>query len=461
MSLERRQYPHNLDAERSVLGSMLLEPECVCDIRGILEPEEFYQVGHQVMCSCIYEMFDQGERVDITGLVDLLRRKGRLDEVGGYLYIASLEQFVLASSAAPSHARLVREKYQLRKIMVIAETILHEASEERTSASDMVQKAHEMLFKAEGTKTGKAREQTLKDILLARAENSETRSQLRKEGQVDGIAFALKDLDKVLGGLQPSSLSVIAAATSVGKTALALHLYRECVVTQGLPAAFFELEMDNEELGDRVICSLSGVNLDKMQKGFSSREERDIMRAVAKDVPAENGFHYECAGLTAIELLGYIRKLKVRVQNLAMVVVDHLGLMRHPEGKGTNKAQAIGETTRLLKQIANQFKIQVVLLHQLNRGKDKDASQADRNSGAGGRPTLADLRDSGRVEEDANLILLLHRAKFKDPKTASTADPTDLEIIVAKNRRGPLASVHVHYNLETQQLSDRMKGAHA
>ncbi len=451
---EQRFWPHNVEAERAVLGSMMLDPDVIPEVMRLVRVEDFYENAHQILYRRILELHDAGKPVELTLLTDALRRAGELDSVGGYVYLATLEQFVLSTSAAPEHAQMVRDKSASRRLMSVAETVLRETSDERREVADQIRMAEALLFEV-GEQHRTSEFQDLKSLMEESigeiAHLYETRE------PKTGLKTHLKDLDRILGGFEPSALVILAARPSIGKTALALNIVRNVAVEDNLPVGFFSLEMGAEQLGLRLLCSEARVSGQKVRKGQLKESEWATIRETASrlmDVPM---YIDDSAGLTIMELRSRARQLKQKRPDLALIVVDYLQLMQGPPGRReSNRQQEVSEISRGLKLLAKELGVPVLALSQLSRnieqrsGKEKSAT-----------PMLSDLRESGSIEQDADIVMFVHRERIEIQKdeqgrTPDRQLPIPTEIIVGKNRNGPIGSAEMLFIPDFTQFVDAL-----
>lgn len=450
-----RAYPHNLEAERAVLGSMLLDRDVIPEVTRLLRAEDFYHAGHQVTYKRLSELYDQNKPVDLTMMADALRRSGELEAAGGYVYLANLEQAVLSTSAASEHAQLVREKATLRRLMVAADTIMRESSEERREVSEQIDIAEKLIFEvSQQTQTGKflSLEALMHETIAEIAHIMETKA------PVTGLPTHMRDLDKVLGGFEPTALAILAARPSIGKTALALNIVRNVAIMGGKPVAFFSLEMGAEQLNMRLLCSEARLPSHRVRKGMLKDPDWEKLRETASrlmDVPI---FIDDTAGITLMQLRSRARRLKAQRPDLALIVVDYLQLMQSPPGRrDVNRQQEVAEISRGLKGLAKELRVPVLALSQLSRGIEQRSGKEK-----SARPMLSDLRESGSIEQDADVVMFVHRERVEAQKdeNGNVSDrslPIPTEIIVGKNRNGPIGSAEMLFIPDFTLFVDALK----
>ncbi|MCB2153488.1 replicative DNA helicase [bacterium] len=451
-----RQHPHNLDAERAVLGAVLLDNDVLGEISRFLKIEDFYQPGHQIIYTSMLELHNAGKPVELTMLADMLRREGKLDQVGNYVYLANLEQFVLSTSAAPEHARLVQEKSILRRLMSAADTILHESSEERREVLEQIEMAEKLIFEvSQETHSGRFQsvEKLMEDTIGEIMHLYETKQPKA------GLPTYFKDLDKLIGGLEPSALAILAARPSIGKTALALNIVRNVAAVGNRPVAMFSLEMGAEQLNMRLLCSEARVPSHRVRKGQIKEREWETLRETASHMMDLPIYIDDTAAISIMQLRSRARRLKAQRPDLALIVVDYLQLMQGPErrGRDMNRQQEVSEISRGLKALAKELNVPVLALSQLSRniesrsGKEKSA-----------RPMLSDLRESGAIEQDADIVMFVHRdrvevQKDEDGRMPDKSLPIPTELIIGKNRNGPIGTVDVLFLADFTLFVDALR----
>lgn len=450
-----RSVPQAVDSERAVLGSIMMDPSIAVEVLDVLSPSDFYTTGHAAIFEALLRCVAAGKPPEIAIVCNELRTHGELDTAGGWLYLASLEQFVMASSAAPAHAAIVRDKAALRRIIAASESMIKLAESESTPPEEAVSKAHELFFSAcEARAT--SRTQNTSDVYAETIQTAMEVRSARSEGRVIGIPTNFDSVDRVLGGLKPKELTILAARPSIGKTAAGVSIFEYVHGTLHRTGIYFSLEMTNVSISTRAACHRAGVSLRDACEGTLSDYEFSKFVDACDGLTGTPGLYNDTSTFSASDLRLQVRMLKQRHPGLCLIIVDGLWLMTHPFRSGYNEAAAVGETSRGLKQIAKDFDLHVLLLHQLNRNSEDRATTKERASGSGGRPTLSDLRASGAVEQDADKVILLHRERPNQEKVQQ--DPIiPLEFIIAKNRNGPIGTGIVHYNLVTQRMHSKAR----
>jgi replicative DNA helicase len=424
---EERQPPHNLEAEEAVLGSVLIDREAVGHIATFLHAEDFYRERNRAIFAAALNLFDRREPTDILTLKDELERAAKLEECGGAAYLASLSANVPTAVHAEYYARIVERTSVLRRLIGAAGQIAaigYEATDDVDSALD---RAEQALF------TVSQRRQSKDYVALSDALRSyfETIDFLHEhKGEVVGLPTGFRDLDQMTGGLHPSDLIIIAGRPSVGKTSFALTLAHNVAVKVQAPVGVFSLEMSVEQLVQRLVCAEATVDAHRLRTGFIDEYEwHRISHAfgVLSEAPM---YIDDTANVTALELRAKARRMKVE-HDIKLLVVDYLQLM---SGRGReNRVQEVSEISRSLKGIARELNIPVIALSQLSRAVE---------SREGHRPMLSDLRESGSIEQDADIVMFIHREELykKDTERKNIAD-----VIVAKHRNGPIGDVALRF----------------
>lgn len=443
---EGRTLPHSLEAERSVLGAILLHPRCLDEVR--LTPEEFFRRGHAAIFRAFLALDNDGTAIDLTTVREALKTAGALDEAGGPAYIASLVDGMPKSTNVEHYAAIVSEKARLRAAIVAANAILDEAYQAEDDAADVIGRAEARIrdLSTRGAFLGPKR---LSEILPTVLEQIE--AWRAAPGGVTGAASGLIDLDELLRGFQPATLNIIAARPAMGKSALAENIARQAGMN-GLTSLTFSLEMADEEYALRALASQAHVDNHRIQGGYINEREMARLGVAFAELGNLPMFIHDDPFVTVQDVRSIARRVKAQ-HGLDVVIVDYTQLMLSSK-ETENRAIEVGNITRGLKGLSKELNAPVVALAQLNRGLE---SREDK------RPRLSDLRDSGRIEEDADVVLFIYRDDYYHD---DTEEPGIAELIVAKHRRGPLGTVKVRWvkeetrfqNLERYQpaAEDRM-----
>jgi replicative DNA helicase len=431
--------PQALDLEEAVLGAMLLESTAVNAAIDVLKSDSFYKEAHRRIFSAIADLFQKSEPIDILTVTQALRKSGDIDLVGGAYYIAQLTNRVASTANVEQHARIVAQKYIQRELIRVSSLIQREAYEDTTDVFELLDSAESQLFEvAEGNirksydSMGSLVHEAVKGIDAARD---------NKDG-VSGVPSGFTDLDRVTGGWQRSDMVVLAARPGMGKTAFVLSMARNMAVDYKVPVAVFSLEMAGVQLVQRLIASETGIAAEKLRKGTLSDDEYAMLHQRIGKLADAPLFIDDTPGLSIFELRAKCRRLKAQ-HGIDMVIIDYLQLMTAGgEGKGGNREQEISQISRSIKSIAKELNVPIIALSQLSRSVE--------TRGGDRRPILSDLRESGAIEQDADIVCFIYRAEyygFTDPKDQpNERDPRGLgELIIAKHRNGALENIYLRF----------------
>lgn len=427
--------PHDLDAEMSLLGSMMLNREAIGLILPIIpshEARRFYQPAHQELFKVLCDLYDHNKPIDLVVVKDELLRRSLMDAVGGEAYMIDLVQSVGSWVNAEHYSRIVRDKSMLRDLIGCAGNIINEAYASADDTADILDRAEQTLFQATEQRISN-QAIPLKDTISQVFKLIEARG----EHYVSGLPTGFVELDELTSGFQPGDMIIVAARPSMGKTALALNMAEHLSVDEDLPVAFFSMEMACQQIAHRILCSRGKVDSHRLRRGMISEDEIQRLAYVCQDLENVPMFIDDTPGMTIQELRAKVRRLHLQ-HGIRCVFVDYLQLMYAPAAgrKFSNRQEEIATISRGLKALARELNIPVVAMAQLNR-----ASEARE----GHRPRMSDLRESGAIEQDADLVMLLHREEYYKPQDASLKGKADL--IIAKQRNGPTGDVPLHFNV--------------
>lgn len=423
-----RGAPQASDAEVFLLGGVLQDSNVLADVIPLLEPDSFYQERHKIIWETVLELFKNNVPVDVVTICSALEKADKLSQVGGKEYILQLIESVASAANAKWHAELIQKKALLRNLIVTSTTVIREAE-------DPTAEPEEIIAKAEGSIMELA-EKRVKDSLRPASVivNDVLKSLENRRDGLSGCPTGFSDLDRLTNGLQPSDLIILAGRPGMGKSAFALNLATNASINYNKRVAFFSLEMGAEQLMQRVLCSLAGIELSKLRSGHLNSDEFQKLPGVAQRIIQANSLYIDDnLDLGIMELLSKCRSLK-RKGGLDLVLVDYLQLMK--TGKEENRAVAIGAISRGLKILAKDLKIPVIALAQLSR---KTEDRADNiRSGGKARPQLSDLRESGSIEQDADMVWFIERPFYR---SHDEADKNKAQLLVAKHRNGATADI--------------------
>ena len=418
--------PQNREAEMSVLGAMLLEESALVRAIEIIRPFYFYEDAHQKIFTAIQSLFEKNQAVDIVTVSEELRKKKQLEEIGGASYLAQLTALVPTAVNAEHYAQIVKEKALLRRLIANSTQILQQSYEPEGEVNVLIDRAEQLIFEISQHQI-EGKFIPLKDVIRTSIETIDQLYQ-RKE-HITGVATGFKEFDTRTAGLQPSDLIIIAGRPSMGKSAFVSSICEHVTVDLKKPIAFFSLEMSKEQLVQRMLCSHARVDAQKVRTGYLSQQDWPKLTAAAGKLSEAPMFIDDSPSLTALELRAKARRLKSQ-HNVGLVVVDYLQLMQGL-ARTENRQQEISEISRSLKALARELRIPVIAVSQLSRAVE---------SRTGNRPQLSDLRESGAIEQDADVVVFLFREEYYHP---TDENRNKAEAIIAKQRNGPTGSIEL------------------
>lgn len=416
----------------SVLGAVLQSNEAFLKCLELLRPEQFYRDAHRKIFAAASGLFGRGEPVDLVTITNELRRRGELDEVGSAAFLASLVEAVPTSANVVYHARIVRDKALLRQLIDVATDIVGLGYADQEEADQVLEQAEQQIFELSEDRVRRAF-LPLKSILKDAFEQVEKLYDRRT--QVTGVPTGFEDLDMKTAGLQPSELIIIAGRPSMGKTSFALNIARNAAIEEQIPVGIFSLEMSKEQVVQRMLSSEAEVDSHRIRTGFLRESDWPKLTNAAGRLSEAPIFIDDSAAISAIELRAKARRLKAE-QNIGMVVIDYLQLISG-RSRSENRQQEVSDICRGLKAMAKELKVPVVALSQLARRTEERE-----------RPQLSDLRESGAIEQDSDVVIFLYRPGYYQARKAGAPDPerdTKTEIIIAKQRNGPTGTVEMAF----------------
>ena len=435
-----RTPPHSLEAEKSVLGSMLISRDAAELAAEMLSASDFYVPQHQDIFEAMTELVSRAQPVDSVTIVDALERAGKLASAGGLGYIAELSLFVPSAANVSYYINIVEDRSVLRQLIKTGGEIINEASASDSRVIDILDEAERRVFSI----SMKKNEETLVPVdKSAMAAYMRIGELMRTRGQISGVPTGFRELDELTSGLQKGDLIIVAARPSVGKSTFAMNIAEYAATTAGKRVAVFSLEMSREQLTTRMLCSQAKVDMQKVNSGETTEEDLLVLSDALLTLSDSKMYIDDSGNLSVADIRSRCRRQKTRY-GLDLVVVDYLGLLQLTSKRGSLVAD-IAEATRALKILAKELEVPIMLLCQLSRGSESRKEN-------GYRPILADLRDSGAIEQDADLVLLLYRKALamrnRKDDSASGAPNEEIEdnsaeVIVAKNRNGPLKTVNL------------------
>jgi replicative DNA helicase len=435
--------PQNVEAEQSVLGSILLDNNALTTALELLKHEDFYRESHRKIFSAMSDLFDKNEPIDLITLTDHLKRRNDFDGVGGAPYLTALVTTVPTAANIRYHSKIVREKALLRGLLRSVSDIANNVYENNLDPEELVDYAEKSIFDISDKRINVSFV-TLKDLIKDSFQMIE--HMYDKKETVTGLPTGFLELDKLTTGFQKGDLIVIGGRPSMGKTAFSLNVAQHVALELKEPVAIFSLEMSKEQLMFRMLCSEARVDSNKIRKGFIKKEDWHKLTSAAGNLAEAPIFIDDSSGLSVLEMRAKARRLKSD-NGLSLVVVDYLQLMRG-RGKAETREQEISEISRSLKALAKELRVPVIALSQLNRGVETRTGTK--------KPNLADLRESGAIEQDADVIVFLYRDEIYNKEIEENKGRAD--VIVSKQRNGPTGEVTLSflaYCTRFEDFSDR------
>ncbi len=426
--------PQALDAERSVLGAMLLSRDAIAGAVQHLTESAFYREAHRKIWRAILALFDRSEAADLVTLAEELRRRHELDAVGGVTYLTSLDQYVATAANVEHYCRIVNEKATLRRLIEVGTTIVSDCFEQREEASNLLDRAEQSIFAISDDRLRAGFVPMRQLVLQGYSAIEEYRT---RKVHVTGVPTGFYDLDELTAGLQKSDFVVIAGRPSMGKTSLAMNMAENVGVhakpSERRAVGIFSLEMSKDSLVQRMMCSVARVDIHKIRRGYASKEEYKRLQEAAARMHEAPIYIDDSAAIGILEIRAKARRL-VSEMPLGMIIIDYLQLVRGPESS-ENRQQEISAISRSLKALAKELSIPVVALSQLSRAVE--------TRGGTKRPMLSDLRESGAIEQDSDVVLFVYRPDAYETDPAKKDGKA--EIIIAKQRNGPTGTVDLAF----------------
>ena len=436
--IEERVPPQNIEAEQAVLGAMLIDKEAIAKASEILTSTDFYREAHRVIFNAMLELYNKNEAVDMVTVTEILKRDNKLEDIGGLAYITSLANVVLTAANVKYHADIVAEKSVLRQLVRVSTEIAAMGYEANEDVGTLLDTAESRILEISNRKK-KADFTPINDVLMESVQNIE--KLINNKGGLTGLPSGFADLDKLTSGLHPSDFIILAARPSMGKTALALNIVQNVALRAhkkigGEPrsVAFFSLEMSKEQLVNRMLCAEAGIDSQRLRVGEMGDKDWDALWGACDSMSKAKIYIDDTAGITVMDMRSRARRLKAE-HGLDLIVVDYLQLMQG-SGKKNNsgdRQQEVSEISRSLKALARELDVPVLALSQLSRSVE--ARQVK-------RPMLSVLRESGSLEQDADIVAFLYREDYYNPETENK----HTELIIAKHRNGPVDTVNLFFH---------------
>jgi len=445
--ISQKLQPQNIEAEESILSALLLDKDALLDVIEILEPEDFYKSSHQMIYRVITDLFADNEPVDLVTVANKLKDAGELDALGGPSFLARLVDTIPVTVNAGYHAKIIQDKASLRKLISKSSEIIHMCYENQGNVSEVLDMAESSIFEIADMKHSSAFT-TIDRLIDKNIDTLEERQ--HQDGELTGISTGYKYLDKLTSGLQNSDLIILAARPSMGKTAFALNIARNVAINSNVPVAIFSLEMSKEQLSMRLLTSEARVDSSRLKSGYISQDDWERVNNAADIMSSAPIYIDDTPSITSMEVRAKTRRLKME-KDLGLIVIDYLQLMKSPS-LGDRRDLEIAEISRSLKGLAKELNIPVIALSQLNRMLEQRADK---------RPLMSDLRESGALEQDADIIKFIYRDEVYN-KEENNPNKGKAEIIIAKNRNGAVGTAHMAFlgqytrfeDLAREQYSD-------
>lgn len=438
--MQDRLPPQNIEAEQAVLGALLIERDAIAKVGEFLREKDFYRESHKYIYRAILELFSKEEAVDIVTVVELLRTQGKLENADGLSYIGMLVNTVPSAANVLYYARIIEEKSLLRSLIYTATDIATMGYESAEKINVIIDTAEKKILEV-ANRTNSQEFSSIKDIIFDVLDTIELIQ--ANPGKLLGISTGFRDLDKLINGLHKSDLILIAARPSMGKTAFVLNICTNSAIREKCPVAFFSLEMSKEQLVQRMICSEARIDSQKLKMGILPDNDIQKLLRAADNLAQSPIFIDETPCITAMELRSKVRRLKAQY-DLQLVIIDYLQLMGGSGiGREENRQQQISEISRSLKSLAREINVPIIALSQLSRSVESRQNK---------KPMLSDLRESGSLEQDADIVMFLYREDYYAHEIDEKNN--EAEIIIAKHRNGPTDTVKLFFHKDFTAFAD-------
>lgn len=436
---ELKVLPHDIQAEQSVLGSIFIKPEKMIEVAEYLKPDDFYRPAHKILFKAMVRLADRGESIDIVTIKSSLESTDELSLVGGISYIAEVVNAVPTSSHAEHYAKIVAKKAQLRSIIGNLSDSIGNAYDEDMDIDEIIAKAERSLIEVSQA-TNKSSFRPIHDVLLENHAKIEERS--NNTSQITGIETGFYDFDKLTTGLHEDNLIVLAARPAMGKTALALNIAQNAAIKSNKAVAVFSLEMGAESLVERMLSAEGTIINHHIRTGNLTVDEWQRLIYAQGQLAEAPIFIDDTAGVKITDIRARARRLSQETDGLGLIVIDYLQLIQG--SRSDNRQQEVSEISRQLKIIAKELKIPVIALSQLSRGVEQRIDK---------RPIMSDLRESGSIEQDADIVAFLYRDAYYQDKKEGQPENDITELIIRKNRHGNLGTVKLYFHKEYTKFS--------
>ncbi len=441
--------PHSIEAEQSVLGGLMLDNQAFDRVADLLREEDFYRYDHRLIWQQIARLIERSQPADVVTVFEALKTLGKADEVGGLQYLNALAQETPSAANIRRYGEIVRDRAILRNLIATSDEIASNAlNPQGRDTKQILDEAESKIFRiSEEGSRGSAGFHPLQDLLTKVVERIDQLYSQGNTGDVTGVATGFADLDKMTSGMQPGDLIIVAGRPSMGKTAFSLNIGEHVAVEEGLPVAVFSMEMGATQLAMRMVCSVGRLDQQRLRTGRLVDDDWPRLTSAIQKMQEAQLHIDETPALNALELRARSRRLSRQCGQLGLIIVDYLQLMSSATGGGENRATEISEISRGLKALAKELHCPVIALSQLNRSLEQRPNK---------RPVMSDLRESGAIEQDAYVILFIYRDEVYN---ADSPDKGTAEIIIGKQRNGPIGSVRLTFLGQYTKFENFMGGS--
>lgn len=433
-----RTPPHNIEAEQAIIGAIFLEPEAFSTASELLMPEDFYRAGHQRIFEAMLKLADRGEAIDVVTVTSALQDSKLLEEVGGVSYLTEVAGSVPTAANIGYYSKIVEEKALLRRLIRTATDIVTDTFSREDAVEDVLNEAEKGILEVSGRKNSGAFK-SIKDVLIEVYDNIEQLHQNKED--VTGIPTGFRDLDRITSGFQRNDLIIVAARPSVGKTAFALNVAQNVAVNTDENVAIFSLEMGAEQLVQRMLCAEGNIDSQRLRTGTLIDEDWSKLTMAMGSLSNAGIYIDDTPGIRVSEIRSKCRRLK-QENGLGMILIDYLQLIQGSVNSKENRQQEVSEISRSLKGLARELNVPLIALSQLSRGVEQRQDK---------RPMMSDLRESGSIEQDADIVGFLYRDDYYDQESEKQ---NIIEIIISKQRNGPVGTVELAFVKEYNKFVD-------
>lgn len=432
-----KEIPKNIDAEQSVIGSMFLTKKAMQKVLENLKEDSFYLDSHKKIFSCIYELDSKGKPVDLTTVVEELNNKSWLGQIGGIEYLTEVIESVPTAANVDEYIKIVEDKFVLRKLIDEATSIITESYNTTNDVNEVIETAEKKIFDV--SKNIRSTEfKTIQDVLVKTQNDLEKLASMK--GDITGIPTGYYELDKITSGFHPHELIIIAARPGMGKTAIALNMVNNIAINAKKSVALFNMEMGAEQLATRMLASVGQIDSGKLKTGNLNHSDWKRVNEAVSRLSESRIFIDDTAGITVNEIRAKCRRLAASPSGLDIVVIDYLTLIQGNSKSGANRQQEVSDISRALKTMAMELDVPVIALSQLSRGIEQRTDK---------KPMLSDLRESGAIEQDADIVAFLHCSDEEREKENSL-----MEFIIRKHRNGPLMDIPLIFQRNTSTFAN-------